>query len=96
VNIASFGARTTPFLFRRGRSGGQLDVQVGWVYDIKADSYSCRHAWDRYDAEPPAQYAGCSGRRSRSHCATDEDRPSDQVKFVLTMIKTTWQAWVDR
>jgi len=43
-NVASFETRRTPVLFRLRRSGGQLEVQVGWVYDIKADSYSCRRA----------------------------------------------------
>jgi hypothetical protein len=42
--FVSLGTRKTPVLFRRRRSGGQLEVQVGWVYDIKADSNSYRYA----------------------------------------------------
>jgi hypothetical protein len=44
--VASLRTRSTPVLFRLRRSGGQLEVQVGWVYGIKADSYSnsCKRA----------------------------------------------------
>jgi hypothetical protein len=42
--IASLATRETPVLFRLRRSDGQLEVQVGWVYDVKTDSYSCRRA----------------------------------------------------
>jgi len=66
-----------------------VELQGGWVYDIKADSNSYRRAWGRYAAAPPAlcadRGAGSGWRRSRAHSAMDGDRPRDQVKFLLTV-----------
>jgi len=44
----------------------RLDTYRGRVYDIKADSNSCRRAWDRCDAAPRGRYACWAGRRSRA------------------------------
>jgi len=74
TGIHRWGADPSPSWACRGR-----------VYDIKADSYSCRHAWDRYAAAPPGLPAGGGWRRSPCHCAMDRGRRCNQVKLLLTV-----------
>ena len=52
----------------------------------------------------PPRHQGCPQREAQvrvggghaGHSAMDGDKPCNQVKFLLTVIKTTGEAWVIR
>jgi hypothetical protein len=44
TNVARTGTRTTPVIFRQAQIRNQREVRVGWIYEVKADSNSCKRA----------------------------------------------------